>query len=756
MKMVDIFGPGGMAAWNPPSAIASGLLNAMGGNSLAAPEIAFTDAARAQGVEISGEAVGDGKIHRVPHSDSKRGEKDAWYILFTDGDIAAGAYGCWKGLEFTTTWHADTGRTMTWQEQADHKRRMDRAKADAQAEREVHRQEASARASDDVSRWIDATDEHPYLQAKRVKAHPGVKMDGAGRLIIPFQNADGKTQTYQSIGPAPDFAKRFLKDGAKRGTFFQMRGRPDQVFICEGYATAATVYAATGGATVIVAGDAGSLTEVAKIQRNQFLGAQIFIAGDNDAFTLVAGVPVNAGITKGAEAAKAVNGVLLYPTFNEADLMAHPKGAPTDWNDLAASSGIDAVREQIEATTRAHTQRGDFEFVRSTHLQIKHIDWLVKGYVEANTLAQVFGESGCGKSFVILDMACCVATGVDWIGHKVQKGAVFYICGEGHAGISRRLRAWEIGNDLSLENGLLFKSLGAAQLCEALTINKNGAAQVAAAIKKMVEVSGVWPRLIIIDTLSRNYGGDENSTEEMAAFIQHLDEYLRKPWDCTVMIAHHSGAQDKDRSRGSTALRGAIDSEYKVSRDQVSGVITVEPKKMKDADLPTPVMLKLNRVVLSQADGIPVVDEDGVAEMGAYLVNCTADVTAMVANAKERAAADKKAANQDAAGDNQALALKEIKTIYKLVGDGKAPNPPLTEKVWRKGTKVEYQRRKEAINGLAARGLIRVSDDAGTARIITLAGLNHSECSEVTPIRSGSELTKDSEVNSEVTPNAPK
>ena len=664
--------PNGMAAWRPDSLAATGLANALHGTSLAAPEREFARAALNEGVLIDGEVIGDGKIHRVPHIDSKRGEKDAWYVLFTDGDIAGGAFGSWKGLEFTTTWHADAGRTLTWQEQADHKRRMDRVKADAQAEREVHQKEAAVRASDDVSRWIDATDDHPYLQAKKVKAHPGVKMDGAARLIIPYKGTDGKTATYQSIGAAPNFDKRFLKDGAKKGTFFEIEGTRGQIYICEGYATAATVYAATNGATVIVAGDAGSLTGVAQIQRERFPGAQIFIAGDNDAFTLVAGIPQNAGLVKGAEAAKAVNGALLYPTFTEADILAHPKGKPTDWNDLAASRGIEAVREQIESTTKAHTKRGDFEFVRSTDLKIKPIDWLIKGYVESNTLAQVFGESGCGKSFVILDMACCVATGTDWLGHKVQKGAVFYICGEGHAGISRRLRAWEIGNDLNLEDGLLFKSLGAAQLCEAITINKNGAAQVAEAIRKMVEATGVWPRLIIVDTLSRNYGGDENSTEEMAAFIQHLDEYLRKPWDCTIICVHHSGAMDKDRSRGSTALRGAIDAEYKVSRDAASGVITVDAKKMKDADLPKPVMLRLQRVALTQQDGVPVVDEDRMAEMGAYLVDCSADVSAIEREINTRAASEKAIRGKNKAKVHELLG----KILHQKTTDGELVDFP--------------------------------------------------------------------------------
>ena len=87
--------PNGMAAWRPDSLAATGLANALHGTSLAAPEREFARAALNEGVLIDGEVIGDGKIHRVPHIDSKRGEKDAWYVLFTmaTSRVALSAHG---------------------------------------------------------------------------------------------------------------------------------------------------------------------------------------------------------------------------------------------------------------------------------------------------------------------------------------------------------------------------------------------------------------------------------------------------------------------------------------------------------------------------------------------------------------------------------------------------------------------------------------------------------------------------------------
>jgi hypothetical protein len=86
-----------------------------------------------------------------------------------------------------------------------------------------------------------------------------------------------------------------------------------------------------------------------------------------------------------------------------------------------------------------------------------------------------------------------------------------------------------VGQWPDLDGAPLYKSHSAAQLYDATE-----AAVVAEAIKELSAQAGTTPSLIIIDTLARNHGGDENSTQDMNAFIQHLDTYLRQPWKCCV------------------------------------------------------------------------------------------------------------------------------------------------------------------------------------------------------------------------------
>jgi putative DNA primase/helicase len=130
--------------------------------------------------------------------------------------------------------------------------------------------------------------------------------------------------------------------GRKQGCYFRI-GRPvDRVFICEGYATGATVRAETGSC-VVVAMTAGNLTAVAQMVRAKLPDIEIVIAADNDAWTVVAGRPDNPGMRHATAAALAVSGRVVAPEF-----LANAQGKPTDWNDLFQVAGTGSVRDQIE------------------------------------------------------------------------------------------------------------------------------------------------------------------------------------------------------------------------------------------------------------------------------------------------------------------------------------------------------------------------------------------------------------------------
>ena len=594
---------------NLTSIFPNGFAVATESQDLVSPIDGFTKHCEAQGLVIR-DLIADGEIHRVPHISSKKGAVDGWYILHLSGKIPVGVCGCWKEPTFESKWMADIGRNMSFSERLEHDKLIAEIRAKREANRIASQQVAAEKAEDEVSTYADASADHPYLVRKRIEPH-GIKIDRAGRLVVPVIDQEGEILSYQTIDA--DGNKRFLKGGKIEGGFYELRGNRKVIFIGEGFATCASIHQATGF-TTLVAFDCGNLAKVAKSAKEMFLGSRIVICADNDQFS-----EGNPGITKGKAAASLVFGEIVYPIFNESDLTSKP----TDFNDLHTLQGIEAVKEQIERVALPAIDKLAFEFSRADSLELTEIKWVVDDYIEADSLAQVFGDPGGGKSFVAIDLACCVATGKPWHGHDVKQGSVFYIAGEGHNGLARRLKAWQIGNGTSLAGVPLYKSHRAAQLYDATE-----AAVVAEAIKQLSAEANCIPSMIVIDTLARNHGGDENSTQDMNAFIQHLDVYLRQPWKCCVMVVHHSGVADKDRSRGSTALKGALDAEYKCQLDSGTKTIAFESKKMKDAEMPSPKNFQITQVDL------PINNKNGMPVKGAYLT--AVDISGLVSQVQKK------------------------------------------------------------------------------------------------------------------------
>ena len=210
-------------------------------------------------------------------------------------------------------------------------------------------------------------------------------------------------------------------------------------------------------------------------------------------------------------------------------------------------------------------------------------DWIIHGYLEGDTLAVLFGESGSMKSFVALDMALCVATGRAWHGHSIpMPGPVFYIAAEGGQGLAKRMKAWTVAQQME-PLAPLFILPRPVQFLDPTDVE-----QVAEAIAALVQEHGA-PRLLIIDTLARCFGGDENGSKDMNAFVAALDR-LRVRFRCTMLVIHHSGLNDKNRARGSSVLRAALDWEYRLTRNGNSCKLVCS--KSKDYDEPQALLFK--------------------------------------------------------------------------------------------------------------------------------------------------------------------
>lgn len=282
----------------------------------------FNDAIRAAGLTPPSEIVSDGRIHRF-------GPKKAyWYKAHADG-VPAGAFGDWR-TGTSETWHANIGRELTDAERKQYHDRMDAIRRERKAEEASRYAKAAEKAAETWEPLAPAVD-HPYLQAKGINPY-GVRQSGTA-LVIPMRDVSGTLHSLQFI--QPDGAKRFLTGGRVAGCFHVVGNIDDADTVCvaEGFATAATIYEATGY-PVVVAFNAGNLLPVARAIHESQPGAHLYICADDDYRTTG-----NPGLTKATEAADAVGGTVVLPQFGD----NRPEKA-TDLNDLHRFAGLGAVR----------------------------------------------------------------------------------------------------------------------------------------------------------------------------------------------------------------------------------------------------------------------------------------------------------------------------------------------------------------------------------------------------------------------------
>ena len=208
-------------------------------------------------------------------------------------------------------------------------------------------------------------------------------------------------------------------------------------------------------------------------------------------------------------------------------------------------------------------------------IEIKDPNYLIDETIETPALIGLIGPSGSGKTFVALDMAMSIATGTPYHSMEVKAGPVIMSAGEGHTGIPRRVQAWCAHYGQSIAHANLALTSRAVNL-----FDEGYLSAFCKEVDAIAQTKGA-PRLIIIDTVARHMGGlDENSAKDMGVLIRTADK-LKDDYQCAVMLVHHTGHANQDRARGSTAFKGALDTEIIVNslRDHD---LTTKCEKQKD------------------------------------------------------------------------------------------------------------------------------------------------------------------------------
>ena len=176
-------------------------------------------------------------------------------------------------------------------------------------------------------------------------------------------------------------------------------------------------------------------------------------------------------------------------------------------------------------------------------------EWLVKDILPCKGIASIFGASGSGKTFFMLDLILAIACKPEWCGYKVKNVPVTYVCLESLGGIPKRIQAWEdITKSTRPAN---FKVIAGGF---SLT-NEDDVRELAEAINDV----GMREGVVAIDTLNAaSPKTDENSSKDMGMVIESL-KLLQRLTSGLVLFIHHTGKDASKEMRGHSSLKAAID-----------------------------------------------------------------------------------------------------------------------------------------------------------------------------------------------------
>lgn len=301
---------------------------------------------------IPKEVPADGRWHLADVEGGGRG--NGRIKLFPDGD---GGLVCnWQDGGETRAFFVHEQRPLSESEWRDRAFKMQERTKLAQEEDAKARAEASAKAA---KLWSKAkpVNGHPYLARKKVKPTATLKeihvdhaaallgyrpqargVPLAGRLIVAPVKVGDAISTAELIDEAGN--KSAVAGGKKAGGYWASKPLPEgngeglTLLIGEGVATAITGFEATG-CTALAALSCGNLGPVAREMRKRFPEARLVILSD-----------LGNGEADAMRAATESRAAIAIPDFGP----NRPEKA-SDFNDLAALAGVEAVRLAIESAS---------------------------------------------------------------------------------------------------------------------------------------------------------------------------------------------------------------------------------------------------------------------------------------------------------------------------------------------------------------------------------------------------------------------
>ncbi len=219
----------------------------------------------------------------------------------------------------------------------------------------------------------------------------------------------------------------------------------------------------------------------------------------------------------------------------------------------------------------------------------------VEDLLSEEEFSVIYGESNCGKTFFMLDLAMHVALGKEWRGKEIEQGGVLYAALEGGHGTRNRIKAFKEHYNITQKIPLSIIPSSIDFLDD-----ENDLPAFIDALERAQEENTGKIKLIVIDTLARAMsGGDENSSQDMGQLVIYADK-IREITGAHISFIHHSGKDAAKGARGSSCLRAAVDTEIEISRYDADSPSLIKVVKQREMEMIDDMAFKLESIILGQ------------------------------------------------------------------------------------------------------------------------------------------------------------
>lgn len=271
------------------------------------------------------------------------------------------------------------------------------------------------------------------------------------------------------------------------------------------------------------------------------------------------------------------------------------KKSPSSSGPLSPELAFEKVDLETEGNGNLRSELQLIAFSEATYSP--RSNHLIKGILDQESMAVMYGQSNTGKSFVALDMAFHIAAGRAWSGRAVAQGGVVYFAAEAGRSFAKRVVA--LREHFGISETPIFYCPEPIDLLGKDSPNSD-AERMISAIRQCQAFSNV--NLAVVDTLaSVSPGGNENTSEDMTRIVSAISR-IRSETGIAVLLVHHSGKDESKGARGHSSLRAATDTEIEIKRPNPTGMGTISVTKQRDGEFPPPTNFTLSQIAIGKTD----------------------------------------------------------------------------------------------------------------------------------------------------------